>query len=81
MAREHIEQRDILPDLLEQPDGGNTNQERPVVGIIAYADDFIVSSDGDEADRVWDRTTVAPGDLLHVQWEGALETQDIGLHL
>ena len=47
-----------LMEVMEQ-----TNQERRVMGIIAYADDFIVSSDGDEADKVWDRTTVALGEI------------------
>ena len=65
VAREHIEQRDILPDywnmLMEVME--KTHQERLVMGIVAYADDFIVSSDGDEADRVWDRTTVALGEI------------------
>ena len=33
------------------------------MGIIAYADDFIVSSEGGEADRVWDETTGALGEI------------------
>ena len=31
--------------------------------VISYADDFIVSSDGDEADRIWDETTGALGEI------------------
>ena len=54
----HTEQRDILLDFLEQ-----ANKERPVMGLISYADDIIVSSDGDEADRVWDETTGALGEI------------------
>ena len=38
------------------------NREGPVVDIIAYADDFVVSSEGDEADRIWDETTGALGE-------------------
>ena len=33
------------------------------MGMIAYADDFIVSSEGGEADCVWDETTGAPGEI------------------
>ena len=29
-----------------------TNRERPIMGVIAYADDFIVSSEEGEADKV-----------------------------
>ena len=47
LAREHAEQRDILPDLLEQDEVMGL-----VMGIIAYADDFMVSSEGEGADRV-----------------------------
>ena len=38
------------------------NREGLVMGIIAYADDFTVSSEGGEADRVWDETTGALGE-------------------
>ena len=37
----------------------HANKERPIMGVIAYADDFIVSSDSGAADRVWDETTTA----------------------
>ena len=36
------------------------------MGLIWYADDFIVSSEVDEADRIWDETTVA---LDEIEWE------------
>ena len=36
-----------------------TNREKQIMGVIAYADDFIVSSDEGEADRVWEETTKA----------------------
>ena len=36
-----------------------TNRERPIMSVIAYADDFIVSSEEGEGDRVWDETTKA----------------------
>ena len=39
------------------------NKERPVMGLISYADDFIVSSDGDEADKIWDETTGALAEI------------------
>ena len=35
-----------MTEVMEQ-----ANRERPVMGLISYASDFIVSSDGDEADR------------------------------
>ena len=35
------------------------NREGPVMGLISYADDFIVSSEVDEADRLWDETSGA----------------------
>ena len=35
------------------------NREGPVMRTIAYADDFIVSSEGGKADCVWDETTGA----------------------
>ena len=34
-----------------------------MLGIIAYADDFIVSSEGGKADCVWDETTGALGEI------------------
>ena len=37
----------------------HANKDKPIMGVIAYADDFIVSSDSGEADRVWDETTTA----------------------
>ena len=40
-----------------------TNRERPIMGVIAYADDFIVSSEESEADKVWDETTKALGEI------------------
>ena len=33
------------------------------MGSISYADDLIVRSDGDEADRLWDETTSALGEI------------------
>ena len=39
------------------------NREKPIMGIVAYADDFVVSSDNVEADRVWDETTMALGEI------------------
>ena len=38
-------------------------REGLVMGIIAYADDFIVSSEGEKADCVWDETTGALGGI------------------
>ena len=46
-----------MTEVMEQ-----ANTERPV-GLISHADDFIVSSDGDEADRIWDETTGALGEI------------------
>ena len=37
-----------------------TNSIRPVMGFISYADDFALSSDDEEADRLWDDTGVRP---------------------
>ena len=39
------------------------NREGPVMGIIAYADDFVVSSEFGKADCVWDETTGALGEI------------------
>ena len=33
------------------------------MGIIAYADDFMVSSEGEKADCAWDKTTGALGEI------------------
>ena len=41
----------------------HANRKKPAMGVIAYADDFIVSSDEGDADRVWDETTKALGDI------------------
>ena len=60
LARAHAEQRDVLLDSLEQ-DGrcDGTSKQRLVMGLISYADDFLVSSEVDEADRIWVETTGA----------------------
>ena len=47
-----------MTEVMEQ-----ANRKRLVMGLISYADDFIVSSDGDEADRVWNETTGALGEI------------------
>ena len=39
-----------MTEVMEQ-----TNRERPVMGLM--------SSDGDEADRIWDETTAALGEI------------------
>ena len=41
----------------------HANREKPIMGVIAYADDFVVSSDEVEADRVRDETTTALGEI------------------
>ena len=41
----------------------HANREKPIMGMVAYADDFVVSSDNVEADRVWDETTMALGEI------------------
>ena len=41
----------------------HVNREKPIMGMIAYADDFVVSSDDVEADREWDETTTALGEI------------------
>ena len=41
----------------------HANKEKPIMGMVAYADDFVVSSDNVEADRVWDETTMALGEI------------------
>ena len=40
-----------------------SNREKPTMGVIAYADDFIVCSDEDDADGIWEETTRALGDI------------------
>ena len=45
-----------MKEVIEQ-----TNRERPIMGVISYADDFIVSSEEIEVDKVWDETTKALG--------------------
>ena len=47
-----------MSEVMEQ-----ANREGPVMGLIAHADDFIVSSEGEEADRVWDETAGALGEI------------------
>ena len=47
-----------MTEVMEQ-----ANREGPVMGTIAYADDFIVSFEGGEADRVWDETTGGLGEI------------------
>ena len=47
-----------MSEVMEQ-----ANREGPVMGIIAYADDFIGSSEGGKADCVWDETTGALGEI------------------
>ena len=47
-----------MTEVMEQ-----TNKERPAMGLISYADDFVVSSDGYEADRIWNETTGALGEI------------------
>ena len=39
------------------------NKESLTMGVIAYADDFVVSSDEGEANRVWDETTKALSEI------------------
>ena len=41
----------------------HANKEKSITGAIAYADDFVVSSDNVEADRVWDETTKALSEI------------------
>ena len=41
----------------------HANREKPAMGVVAYADDFIVCSEEEDADRVWDETTRALGDI------------------
>ena len=36
-----------------------TNAERPAMGFISYADDFMISADKDEPDNLWDETIKA----------------------
>ena len=60
-----------------------------MIGLISYADDFMVSSDGDDADRIWDETTGALGEirlgdlsvevLLHEQGDDGMDSQIISL--
>ena len=47
-----------MSEVMEQ-----ANREGLVMRIIAYADDFIVSSEGGKADCVWDETTCALGEI------------------
>ena len=47
-----------MSEVMEQ-----ANREGPVMGIIAYADDFLVSPEGGKADNVWDETTGALGEI------------------
>ena len=47
-----------MTEVMEQ-----ANRERLVMGFFSYADDFIVSADDDEADRIWDETTGALGEI------------------
>ena len=36
---------------------GRTNAERSVVGFVSYADDFLISTDEEEADSLWGQTS------------------------
>ena len=47
-----------MSEVMEQ-----ANREGPVMGIVACADDFTVSSEGEKADYVWDETTGALGEI------------------
>ena len=47
-----------MSEVMEQ-----ANREGPVMGILAYAEEFIVSSEGGKADSVWDETTGALAEI------------------
>ena len=65
MARKHAEHRNPLLDFLVQDTGAvGTSELRSTCDVIPYADDFTVSSDDVEADRLRDETGEALKEIV-----------------